>query len=260
VNESIGDGGPDGTQVYVRRRGRMTAAQRRALDSLRERYCLALTDREGTCVDAAAGAVCGDSAPVGLEIGFGMGQALLHWARACPAWRLFGVEVYQPGIGSLMLGLEREGLDNVRIFEAPAEDVLARAFASSSLDEVRIFFPDPWPKKRHSKRRLVQPEFVRLLADRMRPGARLWLATDWEAYAHWMLEVLEAEPLLDNEVAPGSFASPAAEPEVSSSQGGGPAGGPAGGLAGAERLETRFEARGKRLGHRVWDLLYQRKR
>jgi tRNA (guanine-N7-)-methyltransferase len=173
-----------------------------------------------------------------------MGQALLHWAQASPEWRLYGVEVYQPGIGSLMLGLEREGLDNVRIFDAPAEDVLERAFASASLDEVRIFFPDPWPKKRHHKRRLVQPEFVRLVADRLRPGARLWLATDWEAYAHWMLDVLEAEPLLENQAGPAAFAGPAAGP----------------GPAGAKRVETRFEARGKRLGHRVWDLLYQRKR
>jgi tRNA (guanine-N7-)-methyltransferase len=113
---------------------------------------------------------------------------------------------------------------------------------------VHIFFPDPWPKKRHHKRRLVQPEFVALLADRMRPGGQLWLATDWEGYARWMLEVLEAEPLLENQAAPGAFAGVTSGVEPTSAPGG------------LGRPETRFEARGRRLGHRVWDLLYQRKR
>jgi tRNA (guanine-N7-)-methyltransferase len=226
----------------------MTVAQTRALETLRERYCLPLSETANPIEHGPISEASGQPVPVGLEIGFGMGHALLHWARACPHWQLFGVEVYQPGIGSLMLGLQREALDNVRIFEAPAEDVLAGAFTAASLDEVRIFFPDPWPKKRHHKRRLVQPAFVGLLAERMRPGACLWLATDWEAYAQWMLEVLEAEPLLDNQTAPGAFAVPASGPES------------AAGPSGAGRLETRFEARGKRLGHQVWDLLYQRKR
>lgn len=211
----------------------MTTGQARALDQLTDRYFLPLGPEPSDAENAFA-----RSGPTGLEIGFGMGQALLRWAGERPDWNLFGVEVYQPGIGSLLLGLERQQLTNVRIFEAAAEDVLAKSMGASSIDEVRIFFPDPWPKKRHHKRRLIQAEFVALLADRLRPGGRLWLATDWEPYARWMLNVLEAQP----DLVSGS----AAGPDLSDGS--------------HQRLETRFEARGKRLGHKVWDLVYYRKR
>ena len=211
----------------------MTAGQARALDQLTDRYCLPV----GLEPSGAENAF-GRPGPIGLEIGFGMGQALLRWAVERPEWNLFGVEVYQPGIGSLLLGLERQQLSNVRIFEAAAEDVLAKSLGGAKIDEVRIFFPDPWPKKRHHKRRLIQADFVALLVDRLRPEGRLWLATDWEPYARWMLNVLEAQPDLVSESAAGRDMSD----------------GP------YQRLETRFEARGKRLGHRVWDLLYYKKR
>jgi tRNA (guanine-N7-)-methyltransferase len=166
-----------------------------------------------------------------------MGQALLQWAVESPDWNLFGIDVYQPGIGSLLLGLERRQLTNVRVLEAAAEDVFATSFRTSDVDEVRIFFPDPWPKKRHQKRRLIQAQFVALLADRLRPGGRLWLATDWEPYARWMRNALEAEPELVCESPTYGWLTD-----------------------GPQRGETRFEARGKRLGHAVFDLVFQRKR
>ncbi len=182
-------------------------------------------------------AVFGRQAPLGVEIGFGMGHALLDWAAGCPDWNLVGIDVYQPGIGALLLGLDSRGVTNVRVLEADARHALTNGFEPDSLDEVRILFPDPWPKKRHHKRRLVQPDFVRLLASRMRPGARLSLATDWEDYARAMLAVLDAEPLLVNPSGPGTYAE---RP--------------------SDRPTTRFEERGRRLGHQVWDLDYERKR
>lgn len=222
-------------QTYVRRRGRMTPAQARALGGLAERFSVPDTgplDQQRTF---------GRVAPLGLEIGFGMGQSLLYWAARRPDWNLLGLEIYQPGIGALMLGLEREELQNVRVIEAPAESVLEHRIEAGSIAEIRIFFPDPWPKKRHHKRRLVQPGFVALLARCLQPGGRLWLATDWEPYADWMLEVLEREPLLRNLAGTGAFAGAAVDSDDTSA-----------------RPVTRFEARGLRLGHRVWDLRYQR--
>lgn len=177
----------------------------------------------------------GREGPLGIEIGFGMGHALLAWAADRPEWNLLGIEVYEPGIGALLLGLEREALGNVRVIEGDAARVLETRVTEGSVDEIRIFFPDPWPKKRHHKRRLVQPDFVRLLSTRLKPGATLWLATDWEPYAEWMLEVLQKAPELRNAAAAG-FAE-----------------------RGAERITTRFEARGERLGHDVWDLVFIRR-
>lgn len=217
-----------GPRTYVRRRGRMTRGQARAFAELADRYLLSAT--EPLLPPEAA---FGRQAPLGLEIGFGMGHALLAWAAERPDWNLLGVDVYQPGVGAALLGLEREQLDNVRLIEAPAEHVLDVLLAPACLDEVRIFFPDPWPKKRHHKRRLVQPALARSLAERLRPGGALWLATDWEPYAHWMIEVLDAEPALERD----------REPRVTAER----------------RTRTRFEHRGLSLGHRVWDLSYQRK-
>lgn len=224
------DAAHGGHRTYVRRRGRMTRAQARALGELTARYCLD-PDRP---LDVAE--TFGRVAPLGLEIGFGMGQALLDWAGQRPGWNLLGVEVYQPGIGSALLGLESRGLDNVRLLETPAEHLLESRLGAATLDEVRVFFPDPWPKKRHHKRRLIQPGFAALVAGRLRPGGLLWVATDWEDYAHWMADVLDAEPGLEAE-APESPREP-----------------------GDDRPVTRFEARGLRLGHQVWDLRYLRKR
>lgn len=215
----------------------MTRGQARALEHLSPRY-LAAFDR--AALDPQS--LFGRRAPLGLEIGFGMGQALVDWALRRPDWNLLGIEVYQPGLGSVMLGLEDHGIDNVRLLEAPAEDVLAYGVADASLDEVRIFFPDPWPKKRHHKRRLIQPGLAALLVRRLRPGGVLWVATDWEDYADWISAVLDGEEAL--EAAPGGAACAEGSAEPTERQ----------------RPLTRFESRGLRRGHRVWDLRYLRKR
>lgn len=224
-------GGLHQPRAYIRRRGRMTAGQSRALAELGR---FVLDPGDGALdLDAAFGR----SAPVGLEIGFGMGQALLAWAERRPDWNLLGLEIYQPGIGALLLGVERLLLENVRAMEAAAEVVLEHRLGPASLDEVRIFFPDPWPKKRHFKRRLIQPAFVALLAERLRPGGLLWLATDWMPYAEWMTEVLAGEPRLQRE--------PEGEAGLEESL--------------QDRIQTRFEARGLRLGHQIRDLRYRRR-
>jgi len=213
-------------RTYLRRRGRMTRGQRRALDAGHE---LVLTT---PTVPLNLSRLYGREAPLGIEIGFGMGHALLDWAQQRQEWNLLGIEVYQPGIGALLLGAERDGLSNLRVLEGDAEQAFDNALEPASVDEVRIFFPDPWPKKRHHKRRLVQPAFVSTLASRLKPGGRLLLATDWQPYAEWMLEVLEAESALENDAGSG-YASRA-----------------------DQRVVTRFEARGTRLGHEVWDLAF----
>jgi tRNA (guanine-N7-)-methyltransferase len=203
----------------------MTAGQARALEILAD-YQLPAA---GGLLNGSD--VFGREAPLGVEIGFGMGHALLAWGAQCPAWNLLGMEIYQSGIGALLLRLDREGIGNVRVIEGAAEWVLATRLPPGSLDEVRIFFPDPWPKKRHHKRRLIQPAFVALLAERLRPGGRLWLATDWAPYAQWMERVLAAD---------ARFESACGDPV-------------------AARVQTRFEARGARLGHAIRDLVYVRK-
>jgi tRNA (guanine-N7-)-methyltransferase len=164
-----------------------------------------------------------------------MGHALLEWADQRPDWNLIGVEIYEPGIGALLLGMEHAALGNVRVLAEDARFVFERRFQPASLQEVRAFFPDPWPKRRHHKRRLVQPEFVSSVVSRMRIGARLLLATDWQDYAESMLKVLDHNPQLDNIAGDGSFS---ARPE--------------------NRSPTRFEDRGHRLGYPVWDLAYTR--
>ena len=200
----------------------MTQGQRRALAQLAPRY---LVDPEPNQWPA----VFGRNAPLGVEIGFGMGQATLDWAASQPQMNIVGIEIYRPGIGALLAGIERLGLPNLRLLEGDAALLLNNKFEAGCLDEARILFPDPWPKKRHRKRRLIQPGFVRLLASRLRRGGRLLLATDAAEYAEWMAAVLAAEPALE-------VAAPA-----------------------GERPATRFEDRGRRLGHRIHDFAYQRK-
>ena len=213
--------------MYVRRRGRMTAGQARALATLTERYRV---DEDALLARLPLPGRCG------LEIGFGMGQALVDWCRAEPDTQIFGIEVYQPGIGSAMLRAEQAGVTNLRILEGDAARILTASTTTPWLDELRIFFPDPWPKKRHAKRRIIQPHFVAVAASRMRPGALLRVATDWQPYAEWINQVLPQEPLLENLGGADGFA-----PRF------------------AERGETNFEARGRRLGHEVWDFLYARR-
>jgi tRNA (guanine-N7-)-methyltransferase len=177
----------------------------------------------------------GRTAPLVLEIGFGMGQGLLAYASAHPEANCIGAEVYRPGIGSLVAALRRTGTSNVRIYEGDARLLVETLLPPDSLSLVLIYFPDPWPKKRHHKRRLIEPEFVAVLASRLQPGGRLRLATDWEDYALRMIEVLENEPTLVNEAGAGCFAARS-----------------------DDRPVTRFEARGLTLGHAVWDLAYVR--
>ena len=213
---------------FVLRAGRITVAQQRALEELWPRYGVEFAPGP---LDLAA--LYGRDAPRTLEIGFGNGEHLLELARAHPQRDFLGVEVHRPGVGRLLLGLAEHGSTNVRVICHDAVEVLAQALPARSLQEILVLFPDPWPKKRHHKRRLIQPPFAALLASRLAPGGVLRLATDWEPYAQQMLEVLAAVPQLVN-LAPGGAFLPH----------------PAG------RAPTRFERRGARLGHGVWDLAF----
>jgi tRNA (guanine-N7-)-methyltransferase len=206
----------------------MTAGQQRALAELMPRFELAYS-----AAPADLTALFGRVAPRVVEIGFGAGEALAARAAAHPAEDHLGIEVHRPGAGHLLLEMEKAGLRNVRISTHDAVEVLRDQLAEGALDRVLLFFPDPWPKKRHHKRRIVQPEFALLVASRLRPGGRFQLATDWAPYAEHMREVLDACPLLRN-VHPGFAPRP------------------------AERPLTRFERRGERLGHQVFDLEYER--
>ncbi|MEX2148767.1 MAG: tRNA (guanosine(46)-N7)-methyltransferase TrmB [Steroidobacteraceae bacterium] len=214
---------------YVLRAGRITRAQRRALDELLPLWSLPFS--QGT-LDLDA--VFGRQAPRVMEIGFGDGGNLLELAAGSPEVDFIGVEVHPPGIGHCLLGIESRALPNVRVIAHDAVEVLGAQFGPDSLDEVLLYFPDPWPKKRHHKRRIVQPAFVARVADRLKPGGAFRLATDWEPYAQWMREVLAAQPRLSNAAPDGGF------------------------IEASARGSTRFEARGRRLGHRVFDLEYRR--
>lgn len=221
---------PRSIRSFVMRAGRTTAAQQRALETLWPKYGLDYRDEP-----LALATLFGRDVPCTLEIGFGNGANLVALARAHPERNYLGVEVHRPGVGRLLLALEQEGLGNVRVVCHDAVEVLERQIAAASLAEILILFPDPWPKKRHHKRRLIQRPFAEVLARHLVPGGRLRLATDWEPYAVEMLETLRALPELRNEASGGAFV---ARP--------------------AERTPTRFERRGERLGHDVWDLAFRR--
>lgn len=214
---------------YVLRQGRMTEAQRRALDELWPRYGVNLSGEP-----LAWAKIFPRIAPVILEIGFGNGDALAAAAAAHPEWNFLGVEVHRPGVGSLLLKIEAAEIENVRVINADVNEVLAR-LPVGSLHGVHIFFPDPWPKKRHHKRRLIQPAFAARLREALAPGGYLHCATDWEDYAVQVLEVLEATPGLVNAAGPGRFA-----PRPPS------------------RPVTRFERRGDEAGRPAKDLLFRR--
>jgi tRNA (guanine-N7-)-methyltransferase len=214
---------------YVLRQGRLTEAQSRAYERLLPIYGIPFAPQP---LDLAA--VFGRDAPRILEIGFGMGETTAAIAQAHPENDYLGIEVHTPGVGALLRRIEALGLANVRVIQHDAVDVLDHMLPDRSLDGVHVFFPDPWPKKRHHKRRLLQPDFVRLLAARMKPGAYVHVATDWEDYALHALEVLAVEPRLANTA--HGFAS---RPDT--------------------RPETKFERRGLALGHRVWDLVFRKR-
>lgn len=214
---------------FVMRAGRMGPGQQRAMDELGPRFIVPFTP---AVLDLAA--TFGRKAPCVLEIGFGMGQATAQIAAALPGTDFIGIEVHPPGVGALLKLIGERQLTNLRIIRHDAVEVLDQMIAPGSLAGVHVFFPDPWHKKRHHKRRLIQPAFVAALATRLALGGRLHCATDWQPYAEQMLEVLSAEPLLENCAAPGSGYAP--RPEV--------------------RPLTKFEARGLQLGHGVWDLVF----
>jgi len=214
---------------YVLRAGRITRAQRRALDELLPRWGVPYSPAP---LDLAA--VFGRTAPCVLEIGFGDGDTLVELAAASPQSDFLGVEVHPPGVGHCLLAIESRQLTNLRVIAHDAVEVLGNQLPPSSLDEVLLYFPDPWPKTRHHKRRIVQPAFTALVATRLKHGGAFRLATDWEPYAEWMIEILNAAPGLVNAAPGGGF------------------------IERPDRGATRFENRGRRLGHRVFDLEYRR--
>lgn len=215
---------------FVRREGRITAAQQRALDTLWPRYGLA-ADKLFDAWDTF-----GRRSQLTLEIGFGNGEALLQQAVAHPERDFIGIEVHRPGVGRLLMALERANLTNTRVYCADAVEVLRHCIAPQTLAILQTYFPDPWPKKRHHKRRLIQPAFAALAASRLQPGGRWLLATDWQPYAEHILEVLGACELLENVAADGRFIE---RPP--------------------ERPRTHFETRGENRGHRVYDLAFRRR-
>ncbi len=221
---------PRSIRSFVTRAGRITVAQQRALDELWPRFGV-----EFAPAPLDLEKLFGRAAPRTLEIGFGNGDHLLALARAHPERDFLGVEVHRAGLGRLMLGLAQSGSSNVRLICHDAVEVLQAQLPEASLDEILILFPDPWPKKRHHKRRLIQGPFVALAAQILKPEGVLRLATDWEPYAQQMLETLSACPALSN-LSPGGSYAPRPD----------------------SRSPTRFERRGTRLGHGVWDLAFAR--
>ena len=227
---SAGSEYPRSIRSFVTRAGRITPAQERALAELWPRFGI-----EFQPSPLRAGAVFNREAPRTLEIGFGNGENLVALAAAHPERDFLGIEVHRPGVGRLLLALQGRELTNVRVLCHDAVEVLTQQIPLHWLEEILVLFPDPWPKKRHHKRRLIQRPFAEVLASRLVAGGRLRLATDWEPYALEMLETLRALPELRNEADGGAFVD---RP--------------------AERSPTRFERRGERLGHDVWDLAFRR--
>jgi tRNA (guanine-N7-)-methyltransferase len=225
--------GIDHIPSFVRRRGRVTAGQQRALDTLLPRYSI---DYARVPLDPAL--AFGRRAPTVLEIGPGMGETTVAIAANHPETDFLAVEVYPAGIGALLARIDSTRLGNVRVIAHDAYEVVRDMLAPDSLAGVHVFFPDPWPKTRHHKRRLIQPEFVRLLASRIARGGYLHCATDWQDYAAQMLQVLSREPRLRN--LHDDYAPAPRNPL-------------------AERTTTKFHTRGEKLGHGVWDLVFVRK-
>lgn len=220
---------PRPIRSYVLRQGRISHAQQRAYDSLLPRFGIPYQAGKLELSQAF-----GRSAPTVLEIGFGMGESTAQIAQSRPDLDFIGVEVHTPGVGSLLKQIEERGLANVRVIQHDAVEVLQHMIGENTLAGVHIFFPDPWPKLRHHKRRLIQPGFVRLIASRLQPGGYLHAATDWETYAEHILATLSQEPLLENTA--GGYA-----------------------LRPAYRPLTKFEQRGLKLGHGVWDIVFRKR-
>ena len=214
---------------FVRRAGRLTPGQKLAIDKLWPGYGI---DSTQGMLDYAQ--LFGRTAPTALEIGFGNGQALLNMAALDPETNFIGIEVHTPGVGALLASIEQQQLTNLRVIQADAVEVLKQNIPDSSLSAVYLFFPDPWHKKRHHKRRIVQTDFINLLQKKLIPGGIFHMATDWQEYAEHMLATMEANPNFINQAGAGNYS---AKPDY--------------------RLTTKFEQRGERLGHGVWDLIYK---
>ena len=220
---------PKTIKSFVRRAGRTTTGQAKAFEDLGPRFVLPYA---AAPLDAAA--AFGRSAPLVLEIGFGMGEATAHIARVRPDDNFLCCEVHEPGVGALLKRIGEQGLTNIRILQHDAVEVIDNMLPSACLDGIHIFFPDPWHKKKHNKRRLIQAPLVAKLAERLKPGGYLHCATDWQPYADQMLQALGAEPMLAN-TAEGFAPQPDYRPL------------------------TKFENRGLRLGHGVWDVVFVRR-
>lgn len=216
---------------FVRRDGRMTDAQRRVLVEMWPGYGLSL---EAGMVDFKS--VFQREAKRTLEIGFGSGHSLLEIAKAQPEQDFIGIEMYQPGVGTLLLGIEAEAIKNIRVYYADAVEVINKCIPDASLDGIQIFFPDPWPKRRHHKRRLIQPEFVALVTSKLKVGGILHLATDWEHYAQQMMAVLSADKNLTNLAGNGEYAERSSQ----------------------RPIITKFEGRGTRCGRLIRELQFAR--
>jgi tRNA (guanine-N7-)-methyltransferase len=228
----VGDDHPAHIRSFAIRRGHVSKAQQRGYEVLFPRIALPYAP---AALDLAA--AFGRTAPTVLEIGFGMGETTAAIAATHPELNFLGVEVFAAGIGALALRCEAQGLANIRIVQHDAVEVVRDMLVPDSLAGVHVYFPDPWPKTRHHKRRLLQAPFVALLASRIAPGGYLHCATDWQHYAEQMLAVLSAEPLLAN--LHRGYAPAPRNPLI-------------------ERPTTKFHARGERLGHGVWDVAFTR--
>ncbi|MCK5262866.1 MAG: tRNA (guanosine(46)-N7)-methyltransferase TrmB [Gammaproteobacteria bacterium] len=216
---------------FVLRTGRLTVAQQNALDNYWKDYGIDFSEK---LLDFAA--IFGNDAPITLEIGFGNGESLLKQAIDNPERNFLGIEVHTPGVGLLIAGAKKAGISNLRVMRYDAVEVLSHQIPENSLDKVQLFFPDPWHKKRHNKRRILQDDFVESIRKHLKIGGHFHMATDWENYAEHMLETMNQHQGFFNTAGDAHFV-------------------PAQGL----RPETKFERRGLKLGHGVWDMVYEKK-
>ncbi|WP_018693034.1 tRNA (guanosine(46)-N7)-methyltransferase TrmB [Algicola sagamiensis] len=235
-NESLEQAKRDGKYIreiksFVKREGRLTKGQASALEN---HWATMGLNHEDGLLDF--GQVFGNDNPVVLEIGFGMGKSLVQMAKEAPEKNFIGIEVHRPGVGACLMEAQEHGVTNLRVYEHDAVEVLRDCIPDNGLHTVQLFFPDPWHKKRHHKRRIVQPKFAQDIAQKLATGGFFHMATDWENYAEHMLEVMSAAPGYTNTSEQGDYV-----PRPDS------------------RPLTKFENRGQRLGHGVWDLIFQKK-
>jgi len=230
VSNSIPDENKRPIRSYVIRSGRLTDSQRKAIESYWESYVIEFNNES-----LDPNKLFESPQKLTVEIGFGMGDSLLQMAKQSPDQNFLGIEVHQPGVGKLLNGIAENKLTNIKLVCHDAREILEIGLPHNCIDRLLLFFPDPWHKKRHNKRRLVQPEFIELLLNKLNTAAELHFATDWQAYAEHMMEVLEANPCLEN---------------MQGTQNYWPVPG---------RPITKFEKRGQRLGHGVWDLRFRAK-